>query len=355
MESSENFEVNSKKKRGAQKQLRSDEVDDYEDEIQEADDGAFKKADNKTIANRRIVKGRRSNGNALVPENAPPEEHQEKAPATGPTFNFGSTASTEKKENGNADQKEKKEGETRVFGDFSWVSKNENTIEKKEGDSKSPFSFTTPLFSFSNFPNSNSSPIGGNSEDKEKTPSIFNFSFEPPKLSGEEVSPAFAQSPDSSKKEKPALPPAEPIKTGEEDEKQTFQTKAKLFVLDAVSSQWKERGVGNLRLNVSQDQKDARLLMRMDGSLKLILNTRIKPTLKIEKAGNKDLRFVATSMEKEELCTYLVRVARPEIAEELLKAVEEQKKLVSPSSNKEGSSEKEVPSESKEKEKNGSK
>ena len=48
--------------------------------------------------------------------------------------------------------------------------------------------------------------------------------------------------------------------------------------------------------------------MRVDGSLRLILNLRIWPNMIIEKAGNKEIRFIGTSLETNELCTYLLRV-----------------------------------------------
>ncbi|WVW78185.1 hypothetical protein I302_100136 [Kwoniella bestiolae CBS 10118] len=65
------------------------------------------------------------------------------------------------------------------------------------------------------------------------------------------------------------------VTTGEEDEETVFQTRAKLYTNDRRTG-WKERGVGLLKLNVNQsDGSGARLVMRADGVLRLILNSRI--------------------------------------------------------------------------------
>jgi Ran-binding protein 3 len=104
-----------------------------------------------------------------------------------------------------------------------------------------------------------------------------------------------------------------------------------LFVLDVgeKGNQWRERGVGSFRLNVAETNSYARLLMRVEGSLRLVLNARLWPGFKIEKAGDKQVRFTATSIEKEgEMTCYLVRFAKADIADELLKTIEKTKELI---------------------------
>ncbi|KAK9703770.1 hypothetical protein K7432_010547 [Basidiobolus ranarum] len=50
------------------------------------------------------------------------------------------------------------------------------------------------------------------------------------------------------------------VTTGEEGEDTLFQVRAKLFVMDAETKGWKERGIGSLKLNVKHnDKKSARL------------------------------------------------------------------------------------------------
>lgn len=80
------------------------------------------------------------------------------------------------------------------------------------------------------------------------------------------------------------------LETGEEDENVTCSGRAKLynFVADANGKkEWKERGLGVVRLNVKNatfDDEDAkptaRLLMRADGSHRVILNTPVKKEIK---------------------------------------------------------------------------
>jgi hypothetical protein len=52
----------------------------------------------------------------------------------------------------------------------------------------------------------------------------------------------------------------------------------------------------------------ARLIMRTEGSLRLILNVAIWSQIRPEKAGDKAVRFVATALEGSSLCSYLIRV-----------------------------------------------
>ncbi|KAK4498968.1 hypothetical protein PRZ48_009479 [Zasmidium cellare] len=72
------------------------------------------------------------------------------------------------------------------------------------------------------------------------------------------------------------------LETGEEDESTEFSTRGKLYIFhtdDEGKREWRERGLGVVRLNVrrlqpDEDQKPkARLLMRADGSHRVVLNT----------------------------------------------------------------------------------
>ncbi|OQO05581.1 hypothetical protein B0A48_09351 [Cryoendolithus antarcticus] len=91
---------------------------------------------------------------------------------------------------------------------------------------------------------------------------------------------------------------AQEIETGEEDEVTQYTTRAKLYnfvtLPDGSKKEWRERGLGALKLNVkrvaSEDENDeksskVRLLMRADGSHRVVLNTPV----------NKDIKFGAPS------------------------------------------------------------
>lgn len=72
------------------------------------------------------------------------------------------------------------------------------------------------------------------------------------------------------------------VVTGEEDEKNIMQINCKLFAFDKATGNWQERGRGTLRLNdkeVSNDDEthvQSRLVIRTTGSLRVVLNTKVK-------------------------------------------------------------------------------
>ena len=76
------------------------------------------------------------------------------------------------------------------------------------------------------------------------------------------------------------------VETGEEAEETVFTCKAKLFHFD--SKEWKERGVGSFKVNVSDDhdaesagQKKARLILRTEGVHRVALNTPVFKDMKV--------------------------------------------------------------------------
>lgn len=88
-----------------------------------------------------------------------------------------------------------------------------------------------------------------------------------------------------------------PVETGEEEEETMFSCRAKLFHFE---KEWKERGVGTIKLNVQQyaikneqqqaaeetpPEQKARLIMRTDGVHRVVLNT---PVFKGMKFGTPD-------------------------------------------------------------------
>lgn len=73
------------------------------------------------------------------------------------------------------------------------------------------------------------------------------------------------------------------VETGEEDETTLFSSRAKLYAFE--KGEWKERGVGTFKLNISSvgtgdEKRSARLLMRLEGSHRLLLNTAFTKTIK---------------------------------------------------------------------------
>ncbi|KAM4708564.1 ran-binding protein 3 isoform 2-T2 [Discoglossus pictus] len=98
--------------------------------------------------------------------------------------------------------------------------------------------------------------------------------------------------------------------TGEEAESNVLQIQCKLFVFDKVSQSWIERGRGLLRLNDMASTEDgmlqSRLVMRTQGSLRLILNTKLWAQMQIDKASEKSIRITAMDTEDQGVKVFLI-------------------------------------------------
>ncbi|XP_074665149.1 ran-binding protein 3 isoform X8 [Strix aluco] len=98
--------------------------------------------------------------------------------------------------------------------------------------------------------------------------------------------------------------------TGEEAESNVLQIQCKLFVFDKNSQSWVERGRGLLRLNDMASTDDgtlqSRLVMRTQGSLRLILNTKLWAQMQIDKASEKSIRITAMDTEDQGVKVFLI-------------------------------------------------
>lgn len=81
-------------------------------------------------------------------------------------------------------------------------------------------------------------------------------------------------------------------KTGEDDEDVTFKMRAKLFRFDAGSSEWKERGTGDVRLLSHKETGKIRLVMRRDKTLKVCANHLISSDMKLQPNIGSDRSWV---------------------------------------------------------------
>ncbi|NXW93077.1 RANB3 protein, partial [Alopecoenas beccarii] len=101
--------------------------------------------------------------------------------------------------------------------------------------------------------------------------------------------------------------------TGEEAESNVLQIQCKLFVFDKNSQSWVERGRGLLRLNDMASTDDgtlqSRLVMRTQGSLRLILNTKLWAQMQIDKASEKSIRITAMDTEDQGVKVFLISVS----------------------------------------------
>ncbi|XP_054447996.1 E3 SUMO-protein ligase RanBP2-like isoform X2 [Pteronotus mesoamericanus] len=88
------------------------------------------------------------------------------------------------------------------------------------------------------------------------------------------------------------LPDKIEVKTGEEDEEEFFCNRGKLFRFDAESKEWKERGVGNVKILRHKTSGKIRLLMRREQVLKICANHYISPDMKLIPNAGSDRSFV---------------------------------------------------------------
>ena len=94
------------------------------------------------------------------------------------------------------------------------------------------------------------------------------------------------------------------LTTGEEEEETVASARAKLYSL-AENQVWKERGTGAIKINVHRPSASARLVMRLDAVLNLILNVKLFPGMQCHLDQERFLRVVA--MESDGLTHFLLK------------------------------------------------
>jgi E3 SUMO-protein ligase RanBP2 len=117
-------------------------------------------------------------------------------------------------------------------------------------------------------------------------------------------------------------------KSGEEDESVMFNERAKLYRF--VEKQWKERGVGTMKILHNEQTDTVRILMRRDQVLKVCANHRIKADMDIDykdSSDTKTLTWRATDYTDEvpRLEQYCCRFKTPEIASDFKETFEKAK------------------------------
>uniref|UniRef100_A0A8D0ATP2 E3 SUMO-protein ligase RanBP2 n=1 Tax=Sander lucioperca TaxID=283035 RepID=A0A8D0ATP2_SANLU len=93
------------------------------------------------------------------------------------------------------------------------------------------------------------------------------------------------------------LPDLVEISTGEENEQVVFNHRAKLYRYDKGLSQWKERGIGDLKVLQNYDTKRVRLIMRRDQVLKICANHRITAAMKLEPMKGAEKAWVWSALD----------------------------------------------------------
>eukprot|EP00795_Rhopilema_esculentum_P016893 gene16893-8374_t len=115
--------------------------------------------------------------------------------------------------------------------------------------------------------------------------------FTSPKKEGSEDPDAF----DPHFKPIVALEKRTDLKTGEEGYVDLFKNRAKLFRFDSEIKQWKERGVGEIKLSRNLETDYCRVLMRRDLVLKLAANHPTMPEIELKPHGTSATAWVWVS------------------------------------------------------------
>jgi hypothetical protein len=86
---------------------------------------------------------------------------------------------------------------------------------------------------------------------------------------------------------------AEAVTTGEESERTVFSSEGALFEFDPPSKQWRERGRGEVRVNVDCKTSQGRLVMRQKGNLRLLMNANLWPEMQLTPMDGGKVRHAA--------------------------------------------------------------
>ncbi len=74
------------------------------------------------------------------------------------------------------------------------------------------------------------------------------------------------------------------VRSGEEEENVLYSHRAKLYRF--VETEWKDRGIGNVKILQQKESKKIRLLMRREQILKICLNHNVYPNLEMKPMAN---------------------------------------------------------------------
>ncbi|XP_063645515.1 ranBP2-like and GRIP domain-containing protein 4 isoform X9 [Pan troglodytes] len=91
------------------------------------------------------------------------------------------------------------------------------------------------------------------------------------------------------------LPDLVEVSSGEENEQVVFSHRAELYRYDKDVGQWKERGIGDIKILQNYDNKQVRIVMRRDQVLKLCANHRITPDMSLHNMKGTERVWVWTA------------------------------------------------------------
>lgn len=117
-------------------------------------------------------------------------------------------------------------------------------------------------------------------------------------------------------------------KTGEEDEELLYTKRSKIQKFDKEKNSYESKGLGDLKVLLNKSNKKARILVRADGSNRVILNVPILKEFKYEKISPKGNLIKIPIVEDGKLETYLSQVKTGEDGTNLLEALDKAKQAI---------------------------
>ncbi|XP_031847905.1 E3 SUMO-protein ligase RanBP2 [Nomia melanderi] len=186
-----------------------------------------------------------------------------------------------------------------VFG----MQQTSNTLSSKD----SPFTFGSPgkLFDFNFVAKSPSKATADGENSEEEVVESDDIHFSP-------VVP---------------LPDKIEVKTGEEDEEVLYCHRAKLFRYDKTVNEWKERGLGDIKLLRHKETGKLRLIMRREQIFKLCLNHFVLPNLEMKPKDEKTWIWTAADYSEGEIehTLFACRFKNSDIAKHFKDTIEDAK------------------------------
>ena len=127
------------------------------------------------------------------------------------------------------------------------------------------------------------------------------------------------------------------VKSGEEEEEVVYVQRGKLFLygetlLDVGSGnkQWKERGIGDIRILKHREHQRMRVLMRQEKTMKVIVNHALDPRIKLTSNAESDRSWFWSAFDFTSgvllETVFSIRFADSEIANDFKKIFEENQK-----------------------------
>ncbi|XP_029672803.1 E3 SUMO-protein ligase RanBP2 [Formica exsecta] len=126
------------------------------------------------------------------------------------------------------------------------------------------------------------------------------------------------------------LPDKIEVKTGEENEEVLYNHRTKLFRFDTALKEWKERGLGDIKLLRHRETDKLRLLMRREHVLKLCLNHLLSDEIEFTRKDEKTWMWAAADYSDGEIehMKLACRFKTSEIATDFKKAIDDARENV---------------------------